>query len=259
MLMVKPALPYLDVLREVRRSTALPLGAYNVSGEYAMLYAAAAANMIDPRPRHTGGAHVDPARRRRLHPPRTTRPRRRAARRSRRQMRSRAKKLAAGGAATTLLGVVLALETGCYDRNVCDGGGVETWGGTRRGAARVERRLGVLAPGGPMAPLPRRRVWVLHPVGLEARGYVRITPYVSADPDPNVVGTQYTTGAGNLGQIRVAGDVVLVINDTCEDYFVRVVVEAYAGPPDVPLPNDAELPDAGDGDPDASAGDDGGS
>jgi porphobilinogen synthase len=47
MLMVKPALPYLDVLHAVRQITTLPLFAYNVSGEYAMLKAAAAAGMID--------------------------------------------------------------------------------------------------------------------------------------------------------------------------------------------------------------------
>jgi porphobilinogen synthase len=47
MLMVKPALSYLDVIRAVRAETTLPLFAYNVSGEYAMLKAAAAANMID--------------------------------------------------------------------------------------------------------------------------------------------------------------------------------------------------------------------
>ena len=47
MLMVKPALPYLDVLRDVRRSTTLPLAAYNVSGEYSMIHAAAAAKMLD--------------------------------------------------------------------------------------------------------------------------------------------------------------------------------------------------------------------
>ncbi len=47
MLMVKPALPYLDILAKVREATQLPLGAYNVSGEYAMLKAAAAAGMID--------------------------------------------------------------------------------------------------------------------------------------------------------------------------------------------------------------------
>ena len=47
MLMVKPALPYLDVIREVRKATNLPLAAYNVSGEYSMVHAAAAAKMLD--------------------------------------------------------------------------------------------------------------------------------------------------------------------------------------------------------------------
>lgn len=49
MVMVKPALPYLDIVHRVREATALPLGAYNVSGEYAMIKAAAAAGMIDER------------------------------------------------------------------------------------------------------------------------------------------------------------------------------------------------------------------
>jgi porphobilinogen synthase len=47
MLMVKPALAYLDVIRAVRAASRLPLFAYNVSGEYAMLKAAAAAKMLD--------------------------------------------------------------------------------------------------------------------------------------------------------------------------------------------------------------------
>jgi porphobilinogen synthase len=47
MLMVKPALAYLDVIRAVRQDSTLPLFAYNVSGEYSMLKAAAAAGMID--------------------------------------------------------------------------------------------------------------------------------------------------------------------------------------------------------------------
>jgi porphobilinogen synthase len=47
MLMVKPALAYLDVIRAVREASSLPLFAYNVSGEYSMLKAAAAAGMID--------------------------------------------------------------------------------------------------------------------------------------------------------------------------------------------------------------------
>jgi porphobilinogen synthase len=47
MLMVKPALAYLDIIRDVRKASSLPLGAYNVSGEYSMLHAAADRGMID--------------------------------------------------------------------------------------------------------------------------------------------------------------------------------------------------------------------
>jgi porphobilinogen synthase len=47
MVMVKPALPYLDVIAEVRREFDVPIAAYNVSGEYAMLRAAAEKNWID--------------------------------------------------------------------------------------------------------------------------------------------------------------------------------------------------------------------
>jgi porphobilinogen synthase len=49
MLMVKPALPYLDVVAAIRAATRLPLAAYNVSGEYAMVKAAAAAGLLDER------------------------------------------------------------------------------------------------------------------------------------------------------------------------------------------------------------------
>ncbi len=45
--MVKPALPYLDVLRRVRETTDLPVAAYNVSGEYSMIKAAAGNGWLD--------------------------------------------------------------------------------------------------------------------------------------------------------------------------------------------------------------------
>ncbi len=48
-LMVKPALPYLDVLRAVRERFECPVAAYNVSGEYAMVKAAAARGHLDER------------------------------------------------------------------------------------------------------------------------------------------------------------------------------------------------------------------
>lgn len=46
-LMVKPALSYLDIIKEVKSQTHLPLAAYSVSGEYAMIKAAAAQGLID--------------------------------------------------------------------------------------------------------------------------------------------------------------------------------------------------------------------
>jgi porphobilinogen synthase len=49
MVMVKPALPYLDVIRRVKEATVVPLVAYQVSGEYSMLKAAAANGWIDER------------------------------------------------------------------------------------------------------------------------------------------------------------------------------------------------------------------
>jgi porphobilinogen synthase len=48
-LMVKPALPYLDVIRRVKDETGMPVAAYNVSGEYAMLKVAAERGLLDER------------------------------------------------------------------------------------------------------------------------------------------------------------------------------------------------------------------
>jgi porphobilinogen synthase len=49
MVMVKPALPYLDVIRRVSDAFAVPVGAYNVSGEYAMVKAAAQKGWLDEK------------------------------------------------------------------------------------------------------------------------------------------------------------------------------------------------------------------
>jgi len=49
MVMVKPALSYLDIIRQVRERFNRPLVAYNVSGEYSMVKAAAAAGWLDER------------------------------------------------------------------------------------------------------------------------------------------------------------------------------------------------------------------
>jgi porphobilinogen synthase len=49
MVMVKPAMPYLDVIRQVRDACNVPVAAYNVSGEYAMVKAAARNGWLDEK------------------------------------------------------------------------------------------------------------------------------------------------------------------------------------------------------------------
>lgn len=48
-IMIKPALSYLDIVREVRDNFDCPLAVYNVSGEYAMIKTAAAAGLVDEK------------------------------------------------------------------------------------------------------------------------------------------------------------------------------------------------------------------
>ena len=71
--MVKPALPYLDVIRAVRERFDCPVAAYNVSGEYAMVKAAAAAGQLDERAAALESLVRDQARRRRHRSSRTGR------------------------------------------------------------------------------------------------------------------------------------------------------------------------------------------
>lgn len=49
MVMVKPALPYLDIIYRIKQETSFPLAAYSVSGEYSMLKAAAAGGLLDEK------------------------------------------------------------------------------------------------------------------------------------------------------------------------------------------------------------------
>ena len=61
MIMVKPAMPYLDVIAAARERFELPLAAYQVSGEYAMIEAAAQNGWIERRARDDGVAAEHPA------------------------------------------------------------------------------------------------------------------------------------------------------------------------------------------------------
>jgi delta-aminolevulinic acid dehydratase/porphobilinogen synthase len=60
MVMIKPGLPYLDIVRSVRDNTNLPVAVYHVSGEYAMLKAAAANGWLDYDKYAHARAHTQP-------------------------------------------------------------------------------------------------------------------------------------------------------------------------------------------------------
>ena len=78
MVMVKPGMPYLDIVRRVKDSFGVPTFAYQVSGEYAMLMAAAQNGWLDGDKAMLESLHRLQARRRRRHP-HLLRPARRAA------------------------------------------------------------------------------------------------------------------------------------------------------------------------------------
>ena len=61
LVMVKPAMMYLDVIRAVAEVSDVPVAAYQISGEYAMIESAAAAGLGGPARGRAGDAHVDPA------------------------------------------------------------------------------------------------------------------------------------------------------------------------------------------------------
>ena len=68
MVMVKPALAYLDVIARARAEVDVPLAAYHVSGEYSMIKAAAERGWIDGARRRPRAPHRDQAGRRRPDP-----------------------------------------------------------------------------------------------------------------------------------------------------------------------------------------------
>ena len=75
MILMKPAMPYLDVVRAARERVDVPIGAYQVSGEYSMLHAAFEKGWLDRDRAMTGVAPRHPPRRRRLRQSSPTSPR----------------------------------------------------------------------------------------------------------------------------------------------------------------------------------------
>lgn len=92
------------------------------------------------------------------------------------------------------------------------------------------------------------QTWVFHPVGLEGRDLVNVITYVSADPDPNDPGKNYTLAAGNLAEIGASSDsrAVFVTNATCDPHYIRIVIVADPAQPNPFSGVEAGVSDAGD-------------
>ena len=97
-------------------------------------------------------------------------------------------------------------------------------------------------------PFGPYQTYVFHPVGLEGRDLLNVITYVSADPDPNSAGHNYTLASGNLAEIGAGSDSrsVFVTNATCDPHFVRVVIEADPAEPNPFSGVEAGVVDAGD-------------
>ena len=68
MIMVKPAMPYLDIIRAGARRFDVPIGAYQVSGEFSMIHGRGAKRLDRSGSRDDGVAHLDSPRRSGHHP-----------------------------------------------------------------------------------------------------------------------------------------------------------------------------------------------
>lgn len=108
---------------------------------------------------------------------------------------------------------------------------------------------------GKWLPYPHQRTWVLFYGGyMKGRTPTSVEVFLSADEHPNQAGSNFTQGGGDVVKMyNVTSDSMGLVNGTCADYFVRVVVHA----PRLPAPGaDAAVDGAAEAGVDAS--DDGG-
>ena len=102
---------------------------------------------------------------------------------------------------------------------------------------------------GKWLPFPAQRKWYLFPQQLAGTDFARVLVYISAAEEPNPT-EQYTLASGDSALIRQFPDGrnhgVEVKNNTCADFFVRVVIEGYpqAGAADAGADGDASASDA---------------
>ena len=148
---------------------------------------------------------------------------------------------------TTVMGAV-GVASGCYGHN-CDGD-AQVFGRTPGEGRLLDADSWESNPiDGDWIPFTKQRVWYFEMRDLGDRTPALILPYISAEQNPVRDNGNWTLGAGNLAEQSGAGPGRIAIkNNTCADYYVRVVAVASPRPPTVSVPaasaSDASTPDA---------------
>jgi hypothetical protein len=160
------------------------------------------------------------------------------------------------GALWVSISAVALLAPGCYGRN-CEGS-VATYGGDAGEGRMLSDDMWESNPqDGTWLWFPRERTYVFDIRPLAGRTPQLVQPYLSAVAEPSKTGN-FTPGGGNVTLLSFARpNGINVTNDTCSDYFLRLVVVAAPLPPTLPdaaapTTDASGLEDAG-GDADAGA------
>jgi hypothetical protein len=148
-------------------------------------------------------------------------------------MRLPSRRVLAFGAIWAAISGGALLAPGCYPDNCV--GGVEVFGADAGQGMMIDENTWASGPiDGDWLWFPRQHLFFFEIASLGGRTPQVVTPYISAVPSPNKTPGDFVVGAGNIALISgVAPNHVAVKNDTCSDYYLRLVVQAPQQPPAV--------------------------
>jgi hypothetical protein len=172
--------------------------------------------------------------------------------------RPSARRVVAFAAVWLTISAAAILSPGCYGRN-CEGG-LQVYGADAGQGRMLSSDMWESAPAdGQWLWFPRQQYYVFDIAALNGRTPQLVVPYLSAQPEPNK-GGNFTIGGGNLALLSNAQpNRVDVRNDTCSDYYLRLVVFASPlPPPPEPAADGGPAPPVGDAAPDVDVPGDGG-
>lgn len=164
------------------------------------------------------------------------------------------------GGLWVVVSCAVLIAPGCYGRN-CDPS-FETYGDEPGEGRMLTEDIWESSPrDGTWLWFPRQRYYSFT-LPLSGRAPELVLPYLSAQPEPIKTGADFTLGGGNLALVHnPLPNRVDIRNDTCSDYYLRLVVITTPLPPEAGAPDDGVeraddggASDASDDEADAQAG-----